>query len=86
MKSFIRVVGALFFNRPEVEADAPASAVVAGPKPTVLLIDDDVALLDGLRPVVRMAGYNVLSTTSATKGLDLLRFDNNNVRLAACRT
>ena len=47
----------------------------------MLVIDDDTALLDVLRPVVRSAGYNVFATTSSTKGLDVLRFDTHNVQL-----
>jgi len=82
MKGVARAFGALFLNkhgRGGRNEDAPA--VEEGPKATILVIDDDAAMLGVLRPVVRAAGYNVLATSSAAKGLDMLRFDNNNVRL-----
>ena len=47
----------------------------------VLVIDDDPATLDILRPLLRAEGFTVLATPSAAKGLDMLRYCQDGVRL-----
>lgn len=49
------------------------------PRCTVLAIDDDPSFLHILRPVLREEGFNVLTSTSGAKGLDILRYAENDV-------
>lgn len=46
---------------------------------TVLVIDDDPAFLQVLRPVLQEEGYNVLTSTSGPKGLNMLRYGAGNI-------
>jgi CheY-like chemotaxis protein len=43
-------------------------------KPTVLIIDDDPSYLDTMREVLRGEGYNVLTSSTGPKGLDMMRY------------
>ena len=43
-------------------------------KPTVLIIDDDSSFLDAMRTVLGGAGYDVLTSSTGPKGLDMLRY------------
>jgi CheY-like chemotaxis protein len=53
----------------------------AEPKCTVLVIDDDPAVLLTIRTLLVKRGFNVLSSTSSPKGLDLLRYASRDIRI-----
>ncbi len=44
------------------------------PRSTVLIIDDDTSFLDAMRSLLDNAGYNVLTSSTGPKGLDMLRY------------
>jgi len=50
-------------------------------KCTILVIDDDPTILDALRLLLREAGYNVLTSTTGPKGLDMVRYAPRDIRL-----
>jgi CheY-like chemotaxis protein len=41
---------------------------------TVLIIDDDTSFLEAMRTLLAEAGYNVLTSSTGPKGLDMLRY------------
>jgi CheY-like chemotaxis protein len=43
-------------------------------KATVLIIDDDPSYLDTMRTLLRGEGYNVLTSSTGPKGLDMVRY------------
>jgi two-component system, cell cycle sensor histidine kinase and response regulator CckA len=43
-------------------------------KSTVLIIDDDPSYLDTMRTLLRGEGYNVLTSSTGPKGLDMVRY------------
>ncbi len=49
-------------------------------KCTVLAIDDDPAFLESMRWLLRDAGYTVLTSSSGSKGLDILRYASRDIR------
>lgn len=49
------------------------------PQNTVLVIDDDRAFLDVMRASLRDAGFNVLTSPSGPKGLDMLRYAQRDI-------
>jgi CheY-like chemotaxis protein len=51
------------------------------PKSTVLVIDDDPAVLLTIKTLLVKRGFNVLSSSSSPKGLDLLRYAPRDIRL-----
>ena len=51
------------------------------PKSTVLVIDDDPAVLLIVKTLLVKRGFNVLSTSSSPKGLDLLRYAARDIRI-----
>jgi two-component system, cell cycle sensor histidine kinase and response regulator CckA len=51
------------------------------PKGTVLVIDDDPTFLEAIRLILREAGYNVLTSSTGPKGLDMVRYAPKDVRL-----
>jgi len=51
------------------------------PKGTVLVIDDDPTFLEAIRLLLRDAGYNVLTSSTGPKGLDMVRYAPKDVRL-----
>ncbi len=53
----------------------------AEPKGTVLVIDDDPTFLEAIRLLLRDAGYNVLTSSTGPKGLDMVRYAPKDVRL-----
>ena len=59
-------------------ADAESEAKV---KCTVLVIDDDPTILEALRLLLREAGYNVLTSNTGPKGLDMVRYAPRDIRL-----
>jgi CheY-like chemotaxis protein len=50
-------------------------------KCTILIIDDDPSFLETNRPLLRSAGYNVLTSTTGPKGLDMVRYAPRDIRL-----
>ena len=44
------------------------------PKSTVLVIDDDTSFLEAMRSLLDNAGYNVLTSSTGPKGLDMMRY------------
>jgi CheY-like chemotaxis protein len=53
----------------------------AEPKGTVLVIDDDPTFLEAIRLLLSEAGYNVLTSSTGPKGLDMVRYAPKDVRL-----
>jgi CheY-like chemotaxis protein len=51
------------------------------PKGTILVIDDDPTFLEAIRLLLRDAGYNVLTSSTGPKGLDMVRYAPKDVRL-----
>jgi CheY-like chemotaxis protein len=85
MSTLLHAFTAVFLN-PPAPCEVPAGADnptedAPAPHGTVLLIDDDPGLLEALKPAFTDAGYQVLATTSPTKGLDLARYAAKNIRL-----
>ena len=50
-------------------------------KSTVLVIDDDPAVLMTVKSLLGKRGFNVLTSSSAPKGLDLLRYAARDIRI-----
>jgi CheY-like chemotaxis protein len=63
------------------EESQPANDKEKQPVCTVLAIDDDPTILQILRPLLREEGFNVLTSTSGPKGLDMLRYAGRDVRI-----
>jgi CheY-like chemotaxis protein len=53
----------------------------AEPKSTILVIDDDPAVLLTVKTLLVKRGFNVLSSTSSPKGLDLLHYAAGDIRV-----
>ena len=53
----------------------------AEPKSTILVIDDDPVVLQIVRSLLDKRGFNVLTTSSAPKGLDMLRYAGVDIRI-----
>lgn len=51
------------------------------PKSTILVIDDDPIVLQLVKGLLVKRGFNVLSTSSSPKGLDLLRYAARDIRI-----
>ena len=51
------------------------------PKSTILVIDDDPAVLLTVKTLLGKRGFNVLTSSSAPKGLDLLRYAARDIRI-----
>ena len=85
MSGFLHAVGALVFNRTVPllprERNQGRAQTGEGPKCTVLAIDDDPSFLCILRPVLREEGFDVLTSTSGAKGLDMLRYGARDIRV-----
>jgi CheY-like chemotaxis protein len=50
-------------------------------KGTILIIDDDPSFLESIKLLLREAGYNVLTSATGPKGLDMVRYAPKDVRL-----
>jgi CheY-like chemotaxis protein len=83
MMGIIRAFGALFLNNhsslPE-KSESPISTDQQY-RCTILAIDDDPSFLETLRPALRDGGFNVLTSTSGSKGLEMLRFAGRECRV-----
>ena len=80
---FLRSVEEMLFRGYTVKArevKKSAENKTAGPKCTVLAIDDDPAFLESMRWLLRDAGYTVLTSSSGAKGLDILRYASRDIR------
>lgn len=75
MSGLVRAIHALFFasgaSDPMQEEEQEEKQAE---KPSVLVIDDDTQYLNCVRPLLRDAGFNVLTSASGPKGLDMLRY------------
>ena len=85
MTGILRALGALVFNYTasplgREERDSKPSSP-RPPECTVLAIDDDPAFVQILRTVLREEGFNVLTSTSGPKGLDMLRYAPRDIRV-----
>jgi CheY-like chemotaxis protein len=79
MTGLLRAFCALFLNRTapvwtEDEDNGSGQPADGRPKYTVLAIDDDPSFLSLLRPMLKDGGFNVLTSTSGPKGLEMVRF------------
>ena len=50
-------------------------------KATILAIDDDPLLLQTVKTLLGKRGFNVLTSSSAPKGLDMLRYAGDDIRV-----
>jgi len=71
----------LFGKRVPEAQEQQQQAKAARKECTVLVIDDDQAFLHVLRPILAEEGYNVLTSSSGTKGLNMLRYAPKDVKL-----
>ena len=83
MNGILRAFEALVFDRHSpVERDAQAKTEARERTAcTVLAIDDDPAILQILRPLLREEGFNVLTSSSGPKGLDMTRYAGRDIRI-----
>jgi len=51
------------------------------PKSTILVIDDDPLLLQTVKSLLVKRGFNVLTSSSSPKGLDMLRYAARDIRI-----
>jgi len=61
----------------QIVEDEPAARRPADPsakKLTILIIDDDPTFLEAMRALLRDEGYNVLTSSTGPKGLDMMRY------------
>src|SRR6266404_4940035 len=76
---------ALFSNGGAGEPEKEPRSVRCGndteTKGTILVIDDDPSFLESIRLLLRGAGYNVLTSSTGPKGLDMLRYAPKDVSL-----
>ncbi|HUJ11112.1 MAG TPA: response regulator [Verrucomicrobiae bacterium] len=72
---------ALFGQKPNSKGNGSNGAGNgAEPKSTILVIDDDPKFLETMRILLRGAGYNVLTSNTGPKGLDMIRYAPRGVR------
>jgi CheY-like chemotaxis protein len=50
------------------------------PKSTILVIDDDPVVLETIKSLLGKRGFNMLTSPSAPKGLDMLRYAGTDIR------
>ena len=67
-------------NEPSAQ-DQQAAQREARKSCTVLVIDDDQAFLHILRPVLQEEGFTVLTSSSGTKGLNMLRYAPRDIKV-----
>ena len=83
MMGIIRAFGALFLNN-QSSSPEESESPIRGDKQyrcTILAIDDDPTFLETLRPALADSGFNVLTSTSGSKGLQMLRFAGRECRV-----
>jgi two-component system cell cycle sensor histidine kinase/response regulator CckA len=78
MTGIFRALGALLFHSEQTEdrhrGGGSEEPMQPSPSCTVLVIDDDPTFLEVIRPVLKEAGFNVLTSKTGPKGLDMLRY------------
>src|ERR1041385_7635964 len=64
------------WRKPSVDSEAqpPEPVETAPPKRTVLIVDDDPAMVRALHLVLYEAGFDVVTSTSGLKGINAVRF------------
>ncbi|MGD0061211.1 MAG: response regulator [Verrucomicrobiia bacterium] len=75
---------ALFSNGGVGQQESPPesrSGDEAEAKSTILVIDDDPELLDTVKSMLVRRGFNVLTSASAPKGLDMLHYAASDIRV-----
>jgi CheY-like chemotaxis protein len=85
MMGILRAFGAVFLNNGTFGSNGGKNGAAEGQteervRGTVLAIDDEQAVLDALRLLLRPEGFNVLTASSGAKGLDMLRYCQRDVR------
>lgn len=75
----MRVIEGLFFAGGDEEQDANSSELQE--KFTVLAIDDDPTFLENMRELLKPAGITVLTSCSGAKGLDVLHYTPQEIRV-----
>jgi len=85
MRGILGAFGALFLNKSGGGANPVEVEETDGQPPaakcTVLVIDDDLSMLETIRPLLSQAGFTVLTAQSGAKGLDMLRYAQKDVRV-----
>jgi CheY-like chemotaxis protein len=84
MIGIIRAFGALIFDyHPALRAghDQPVSRDVKKSKGTVLMIDDDAELVEIIRPLLEERGFQVMTSSSGPKGLNILRYASHDIKV-----
>jgi CheY-like chemotaxis protein len=74
-------LGSLFVNDDAATADAAEQQEQERKQRGVLVIDDDPAYLDVTGALLREAGYNVLKSSSGPKGLNVLRYAPDDLKV-----
>jgi two-component system cell cycle sensor histidine kinase/response regulator CckA len=81
----LQALGALFFKGRTSSklgaADTEGAESATSPRCTVLAIDDDTAHLKAVRSLMEKAGFSVLTAASGAKGLDILRYAADEIRI-----
>ena len=62
------------FGRQSPAEDTEEASRQAASRHTVLVVDDDKEFLDSCATFLREAGYNVLKSSTGSKGLNMLRY------------
>lgn len=77
----LSTLGALFIENDAAAHEAEAKEMQECERRTVLLIDDDVSFLEATGALLREAGFNVLKSSSGPKGLNILRYAPQDVKI-----
>ena len=67
-------------SRGHLQDDESESPSEVHKKGTVLAIDDDPSFLEAVRGLLSAEGFNVLTSSSGPKGLDMLRYASRDIR------
>jgi len=70
----LAAVLSFFSRKPKSNGHGAEETDASAPKPTVLVIDDDPKFLETMQILLRGAGYNVLTSSTGPKGLDMIRY------------
>jgi CheY-like chemotaxis protein len=86
MTGILRAFSELFLHRSpllstEGEIEGQGQPAGGGPLGTVLAIDDDPAYLSVVGTVLREEGFDVLTATSGSKGLNMLAYAGCDIRV-----
>ncbi len=73
--------GALFVADDSAKESTTDREEQEGQRRTVLMIDDDLAFLDVTVALMREAGFNVLKSNSGPKGLNILRYAPQDIKV-----